>query len=424
MNEQLEISCIRNRYSKEELPVSPAIGEGSRCQPTLHNTANFGRPGRLASLARIPLVVSFLFAVVLLAVPVSSPAQVSVGVSVTFGPPAIPVYAQPLCPGPDFIWVPGYWAWDPDYGYYWVPGMWLLAPYPGALWTPGYWVWNDGVYVWYEGYWGPVVGYYGGVNYGYGYSGYGYDGGYWRGGKFYYNRVVNNINVTNITTVYSRQVRNMRPAGPSFNGGPGGTTVRPTSEQLAGARERRSSLTGPQRQQMQAARADPKQRATVNRGRPSIAATAKPGEFTGHGVIGASKAGAPYKAPPSRQAAPGEQHRIPKSGAEMRPPAGAPQHVAPGTPQRGPERQLNEPRPGQRPPEATRPSPQEERNRGKAEMRPPAPAGAPQHVAPGTPQRGPERQLNEPRPGQRPPEATKPSPEKEKGNGEKKEEAR
>ena len=59
-------------------------------------------------------------------------------ISVRFGPPVLPVYAQPLCPGPGYIWTPGYWAWSPDDdGYYWVPGTWVIAPEPGFLWTPG-----------------------------------------------------------------------------------------------------------------------------------------------------------------------------------------------------------------------------------------------------------------------------------------------
>ncbi len=249
-------------------------------------------------VAGLSLFVMLLLAVVMLAAPAVSPAQVSVGVSVTFAPPALPIYAQPPIPGPGFFWVPGYWAWDPDYGYYWVPGVWVPAPFPGALWTPGYWAWSDGVFIWNEGYWGPVVGFYGGVVYGFGYTGVGYEGGHWRGNSFYYNRTVNNVNVTNITNVYTKTVRNVNPAGASFNGGRGGTTARPTSGQLAVARQKRTSLTDAQKQQMRVARDDPKQRASENQGRPTIAATAKPGEFTGRGVIKATKAGAPYKAPP------------------------------------------------------------------------------------------------------------------------------
>src|SRR3974390_2554620 len=56
------------------------------------------------------------FLTILLAVLMTT-AAVSWGgvfVSVSFGPPVLPVYAQPLCPGPGYIWTPGYWAWDPN----------------------------------------------------------------------------------------------------------------------------------------------------------------------------------------------------------------------------------------------------------------------------------------------------------------------
>src|SRR5215469_602204 len=84
---------------------------------------------------------SAILAVLILLMSVS--AFSAVGIVVSFGPPALPVYVQPLCPAPNYIWVPGYWAWDPDFGdYFWVPGTWLLAPDPGFLWTPGFWAWN------------------------------------------------------------------------------------------------------------------------------------------------------------------------------------------------------------------------------------------------------------------------------------------
>jgi hypothetical protein len=369
---------------QEELGIDLAAEKGGGNPPV---AVNFGR-------AWFILFVSLLLAAVMLAAPVSSRAEISIGVSVSFGPPAIPVYVQPPCPDPDYIWVPGYWAWDPDYGYYWVPGMWVFAPFPGALWTPGYWGWSeDGMYIWHEGYWGPVVGFYGGVNYGYGYGGRGYEGGYWSGGRFYYNSTVNNVNVTNITNVYSRSVTNVRPAGASFNGGPGGTTVRPTSEELSAARQRRVTLTGAQKQQVRVARTDPNQRASVNRGRPAVAATMKPGVFTGHGVVGASRAGAAYKEPQGRTAAPGERVRT-RQGAEMR----QPERMERGTPRNEQERRFNEPRPAMR---------QQER------------------MAPGTPREGPGPRYNEPRPAPRRPEAARPQPEpKKEPRGEKKEEER
>src|SRR3981189_696902 len=112
-------------------------------------------------------------------------AQIGVGTAVRVGPPALPVYAQPLCPGPGYFWTPGYWSWDDDDGYYWVPGTWVIAPV-GMLWTPGYWGWNDGFYVWHAGYWGPHVGFYGGINYCFGYGGGGFFCGGWRGGALFF----------------------------------------------------------------------------------------------------------------------------------------------------------------------------------------------------------------------------------------------
>ena len=120
-------------------------------------------------------------------------AQISVGISVHVGPPALPVYVQPPCPTEGYLWTPGYWAYG-DAGYYWVPGVWVAPPRVGLLWTPGYWGFAGGVYGWHAGYWGPHIGFYGGVNYGFGYGGVGFVGGEWRGGHFAYNTAVVNVN--------------------------------------------------------------------------------------------------------------------------------------------------------------------------------------------------------------------------------------
>ena len=131
-----------------------------------------------------------LLALLVCLIPASSYAGVFI--SVGFAPPVLPVYVQPPCPEPGWMWTPGYWAYGPD-GYYWVPGTWVPAPYVGALWTPGYWGWGTGLYVWHPGYWGPHVGYYGGVNYGFGYMGIGFVGGMWVGGVFRYNTAVMHV---------------------------------------------------------------------------------------------------------------------------------------------------------------------------------------------------------------------------------------
>ena len=76
-----------------------------------------------------------LFALVLAGV--SAVASAQIGISISFAPPELPVYEQPLCPDNGYLWTPGYWAYaDDDYGYYWVPGTWVMAPGTGPALDP------------------------------------------------------------------------------------------------------------------------------------------------------------------------------------------------------------------------------------------------------------------------------------------------
>jgi hypothetical protein len=235
------------------------------------------------------VVLSF----VLLSLTAASMAQVFV--SVRIGPPALPIYAQPICPGPGYFWTPGFWAWNDDGGYYWVPGTWVVAPV-GMLWTPGYWGWGGGFYAWHAGYWGPHVGFYGGINYGFGYGGVGFAGGEWRGGGFYYNRSVTNVSVTNVTNVYNKTVI-VNENHTAFNGGEGGVTARATAEEEAAAREQHTAPLAAQTQHEQMASQNRQNFAAENHGRPAIAATAKPGDFSSRSAVPARAAGAEYHAP-------------------------------------------------------------------------------------------------------------------------------
>jgi hypothetical protein len=197
-------------------------------------------------------------------------------VSVNIAPPALPVYTQPLCPGDGYLWTPGYWAWGPE-GYYWVPGVWVQPPTVGVLWTPGYWGWSSGAYIFHAGYWGPHVGFYGGVNYGFGYGGVGYEGGYWNHGAFAYNRSVNNINVVNVHNVYTKTVVvNNNYSRVSFNGGAGGIQARASAQEMAAVREQHFQATVNQQSHEQMARQDRSQLASVNNGRPAMAAARTP----------------------------------------------------------------------------------------------------------------------------------------------------
>jgi len=238
-----------------------------------------------------------LFAFVLLAF--SHGASAQIGISVGYGPPLLPIYEQPILASEGYLWAPGYWGYDYSANdYYWVPGTWVYPPQAGFLWTPGYWGWGGSGYYFNQGYWGPTVGYYGGINYGYGYSGVGYEGGRWEGNHFAYNTSVNNVNTAVIHSIYSAPVTNGSENHVSYNGGSGGVEARPTPQQEAYAKEQHVGPVAAQTQHMQAARNNPALFASANQGKPPIAATAKPGEFT-TGVVASKQAGGEYKAPPA-----------------------------------------------------------------------------------------------------------------------------
>lgn len=241
------------------------------------------------------VVRSFLFALILMCLAAGSFAQI--GISVAFGPPAIPVYEQPICPEDGYIWTPGYWAWDGDGDdYYWVPGTWVEAPEVGFFWTPGYWGWGGSAFFFHEGYWGPHVGFYGGINYGFGYGGRGYEGGRWENNHFYYNTYVNRVGNTYIHNTYNTRIEYTSENRVSYNGGNGGINARASADEETYGRERHSAPVAAQNQHTQAARSNQALHASANQGRPPIAATAKPGDFKGSAVP-AREAGAPYKAP-------------------------------------------------------------------------------------------------------------------------------
>jgi hypothetical protein len=271
---------------------------------------------------------SLLFSLALLTFSRTAPAQISIGISVNFGPPPLPVYEQPICPAEDYIWVPGYWAYDSSYGYYWVPGTWVEAPEVGFFWTPGYWGWGGSAFFFHEGYWGPHVGFYGGIAYGFGYDGVGYGGGRWEGRHFSYNTYVNRVNTTIIHNTYNTTVTNITVNHISYNGGNGGVAARATTQQESYANERHVGPVSAQMQHVQMARTNPQLRASANRGMPPVAATARPGEFK-TGAVASQQAGGEYKPPPAEAARANEA----RPGNEARPATeNRPQNTSQGRP--------------------------------------------------------------------------------------------
>ena len=303
------------------------------------------------------------------------PAHAGVFISVGFAPPVLPVYVQPICPAPNLMWTPGYWAYGPD-GYFWVPGAWVPAPWVGALWTPPYWGWQGGAFLFHPGYWGPHVGFYGGVNYGFGYMGIGFAGGMWRGGSFAYNTGIMRVNTTVIhnTFVDNTIIRNttvINDRRVSFNGGPGGINHAMTPEERSFASERHTPATSFQTQHEQTARTDRMAYARANNGRPQNLVASRPLQMESH--------------PAPASARPGMENR-PTGPANTVPGA----HPNPQGARPAPEMRPSpaESRPAARPAPQQRPEPQQRQA--------PAQHAAPQRQAP---QQHPQERPREPRGG-------------------------
>jgi hypothetical protein len=268
-------------------------------------------------------------------------------------PPPLPEYDQPPMPEPGYYWTPGYWAWN-NYDYYWVPGVWVEPPQPDLLWTPGYWAFVGGVYLFHRGYWAPHVGFYGGVNYGFGYNGMGYEGGRWDNRRFYYNTTVNNFGDARVTNVYTQPVAPpVAATRVSFNGGPGGIVVKPTPEQERLSTEPRVRPTPLQVNQARTASMTPDQFISTNKGKPPIAATPRPGDFRGKGVVPAKAAGSAQAVPaqtPSQPALEPNKEKLPGEVKPAPPPA-IQENRVPGQPTGTvrPEEKLPATAPGQPP---------------------------------------------------------------------------
>jgi hypothetical protein len=289
-------------------------------------------------------------------------------------PPPLPDYDQPPIPAEGDLWTPGYWSWN-GYEYFWVPGTWVEPPQPGFLWTPGYWAFVGGVYAFHRGYWGEHVGFYGGVSYGFGYGGAGYEGGHWDNGRFFYNRSVTNIGQVDITNVYNQPVTiNQTANRASFNGGPGGVDAKPTPVELEAAKDKHIAPTTDQLHNARIAGRTDSAFVSANKGKPSIAATAKPGEFKGRAVVPAKAAGGPLQ---PAGAAPGAAG----SKGAMTP---EPTKTPPESTKTPLEKKLDQPKPegtkstpemklDQPKPEATKPTPEMKLERPKPEPTKPTP---------------------------------------------------
>src|SRR5258707_492976 len=61
-------------------------------------------------------------------------------------PPPPKVEVVPIVPGPEYVWIPGYWAWNG--GWVWIGGRWVIRPHIGAIWVAPHWARHPRGYVW------------------------------------------------------------------------------------------------------------------------------------------------------------------------------------------------------------------------------------------------------------------------------------
>lgn len=120
-----------------------------------------GRPTLILALAFSVLAVSGLVAASGCAVAVRSPGFV---LYTRLPPPAPLVEVVLPPPGPEYVWLNGYWYWS-GAEYLWLRGHWSLPPAGGYLWVASGWMYFDGRYRFVPGRWShprqvPVVPYY------------------------------------------------------------------------------------------------------------------------------------------------------------------------------------------------------------------------------------------------------------------------
>src|ERR1017187_9328547 len=59
----------------------------------------------------------------------------------------------PVTPGPDYVWMPGYWSIGVGGAYVWIGGRYAIPPRPHAVWIGGHWYRHGRHYAWVGGHW-------------------------------------------------------------------------------------------------------------------------------------------------------------------------------------------------------------------------------------------------------------------------------
>lgn len=71
---------------------------------------------------------------------------------VTQAPPAPEQEVVLAQPGPQYVWLAGYWTWRNE-RYEWMSGHWEIPPSSNSVWVTPRWEQQGNAYRFYEGYW-------------------------------------------------------------------------------------------------------------------------------------------------------------------------------------------------------------------------------------------------------------------------------
>jgi hypothetical protein len=146
VSEDVILSQIRNSHTVYHLSTAEIIdlkdtGVSQKVIDFMINTPSTN-PGRPVIVASPPVAAS---------TPPALPTTMVVTEVGSAPPPAI-VETVVVSPGPEYVWVPGYWRWY-GHSWGWIRGAWVIPPHHGVVWVEGRWGRRFGRVMWVEGHW-------------------------------------------------------------------------------------------------------------------------------------------------------------------------------------------------------------------------------------------------------------------------------
>jgi len=106
----------------------------------------------LRTAGKIALLSTALSGVLVTASPVLADVSVNIQIDAPPPPPRQEVVVERERPGPDYVWVGGYWGGAPGH-YAWVAGHWDRPPHGHGHWVAPRWENHNGHYVQVKGEW-------------------------------------------------------------------------------------------------------------------------------------------------------------------------------------------------------------------------------------------------------------------------------